>query len=59
MAARHLIDLGHTRLAELRGPMDIGNFVARHEGFRDACRDAGVELVDGLGFGVAPDPRGG
>ena len=40
MAARHLIELGHTRLAELRGPMDIGNFVARHEGFRDACRDA-------------------
>ena len=37
MAARHLIDLGHTRLAELRGPMDVGNFVARHEGFRDAC----------------------
>ena len=54
MAARHLIDLGHTRLAELRGPMDVGNFVARHEGFRDACSDAGVELVDGLGFGSTP-----
>ena len=54
MAARHLIDLGHTRLAELRGPMDIGNFVARHEGFRDACSDANVELVDGLGFGSRP-----
>ncbi|MET0911445.1 MAG: substrate-binding domain-containing protein, partial [Ilumatobacteraceae bacterium] len=54
MAARHLIDLGHTRLAELRGPMDIGNFVARHEGFRDACRDASVELVDGLSFGSRP-----
>ena len=54
MAARHLIELGHTRLAELRGPMDIGNFVARHEGFRDACNDAGVELVDGLGFGSRP-----
>ena len=54
MAARHLIDLGHTRLAELRGPVDIGNFVARHEGFRDACRDAGVDLVDGLGFASRP-----
>jgi LacI family transcriptional regulator len=54
MAARHLIDLGHTRLAELRGPMDIGNFVARHEGFRDACIDADVELVEGLGFGSTP-----
>jgi LacI family transcriptional regulator len=59
MAARHLIDLGHTRLAELRGPMDIGNFVARHEGFRDACRDANVELVDGLGFGSTPDSEEG
>lgn len=54
MAARHLIDLGHTRLAELRGPMDVGNFVARHEGFLHACRDAGVELVDVLGHGARP-----
>jgi LacI family transcriptional regulator len=54
LAARHLIDLGHSRLAELRGPMDVGNFVARHEGFRDACRDAGVELVDALGHGSRP-----
>jgi LacI family transcriptional regulator len=54
MAARHLIGLGHTQLAELRGPMDVGNFVARHEGFRDACRDAGVELVDGLGHAARP-----
>ena len=54
LAARHLIDLGHTRLAELRGPMDVGNFVARHEGFRDACKDAGVELIDALGYGSRP-----
>ena len=54
MAARHLIDLGHTRLAELRGPMDVGNFVARHEGFRDACRDAGVELVELPDYGSRP-----
>ena len=54
MAAGHLIALGHTRVAELRGPMDVGNFVARHEGFRDACKDAGVELVDALGYGSRP-----
>lgn len=59
MAARHLIDLGHTRLTELLGPMDIGNFVARHKGFRDACRDAGVELVDGRGFGSTPNREEG
>ena len=54
LAARHLIALGRTRLAEVRGPTDVGNFVARHEGFRDACRDAGVELVEGLGSGAVP-----
>lgn len=54
LAARHLIELGHRRLAELRGPDDIGNFVARHEGFRDACREAGVELLDSGGFGSVP-----
>ncbi len=54
LAARHLIELGHTRVAELRGPVDVGNFVARHEGFRDACKDAGVELVDALGYGSRP-----
>jgi LacI family transcriptional regulator len=59
MAARHLIELGHTRLAELRGPMDVGNFVARHEGFRDACGDAGAELVDGLGFASTPSREEG
>ncbi len=54
MAARHLIDLGHTRIAELRGPMDVGNFVARHEGFRDSCKDAGVELVELADYGSRP-----
>ena len=54
MAARHLVELGHTRLAELRGPMDVGNFVARHEGFRDACRDAGVALVEIPEYGARP-----
>jgi LacI family transcriptional regulator len=54
MAARHLVELGHTRLAELRGPMDVGNFVARHEGFRDACRDAGVAQVEIPEYGARP-----
>jgi LacI family transcriptional regulator len=46
MAARHLLALGHSRLVELRGPDDVGNFVARHEGFREVCREAGATLVD-------------
>lgn len=59
MAARHLIELGHTRLAQLRGPIDIGNFTARDEGFREACRDAGVELVADVGFGSIPNREEG
>lgn len=54
LAARHLIELGHRHIAQLRGPVDIGNFVARHEGFRDACHEAGVELLDDHGFGSVP-----
>lgn len=59
MAARHLVELGHTRLAQLRGPVDIGNFTARDEGFRDACRDAGVDVVADVGFGTIPNREEG
>ena len=45
LAARHLIELGHARVAELRGPNDVGNFASRHDGFTRECRDAGVEVV--------------
>lgn len=45
MAARHLLELGHTRIAELRGPADVGNFVARHQGFRDECEHHGADLI--------------
>lgn len=33
LAARHLVDLGHTLLAQLRGPMDVSSFSGRAEGF--------------------------
>ena len=33
LAARHLLELGHTVLAQLRGPMDIEAFSNRAEGF--------------------------
>lgn len=36
LAARHLMELGHRVLAELRGPADIDVFVKRTEGFRRA-----------------------
>ena len=54
LAARHLLHLGHTRLAELRGPDDVGNFVARHQGFSSACAEAGVSVVDLPEIGERP-----
>ena len=54
MAAHHLIAEGHTRLTELRGPDDVGNFVARHEGFQAACLEVGVEVIDLPEFGARP-----
>lgn len=45
LAARHLIDLGHRSLAQLRCAPDIGNFARREVGFSEACTSAGVEQV--------------
>lgn len=33
LAARHLVDLGHTHLAQIRGPMDVSSFQGRNDGF--------------------------
>lgn len=46
LAARHLAELGHTRVTELRGPGDVSNFMNRTEGFRHECDALGVELVE-------------
>lgn len=42
LAADHLAGLGHERIAQLRGPTDIGNFVRRAEGFSTRCRELGA-----------------
>jgi LacI family transcriptional regulator len=33
LAARHLVDLGHRRVAQLRGPGDVSSFIGRAAGF--------------------------
>ena len=48
MAAAHLIALGHRRLAYVRGYEGFTADVPRTEGFRDACRDAGIPAADTL-----------
>lgn len=45
MAAEHLIGLGHRRLVQLRGPVDVTPFLHRTRGFTAAVTDAGVEEV--------------
>lgn len=40
-AARHLVGLGHRRIAHLRGPGEIG--ALRLQGFQDCLREAGLD----------------
>jgi LacI family transcriptional regulator len=47
LAARHLLDLGHTRLAQLRGPSDVSSFADRGSGFSDAVGAGATEIEVG------------
>ncbi len=46
LAAQHLLDLGHTRFAQLEGPEDIWSFEGRAQGFRDTVHAAGAFCDD-------------
>jgi DNA-binding LacI/PurR family transcriptional regulator len=43
LAAEHLIELGHRRIAYVRGPLDIEAAQHRLDGFRSACDAAGMD----------------
>ena len=45
MAMRHLVELGHRRIAHLAGPQDLSTGVARLRAFRQALEDHGLEHV--------------
>jgi LacI family xylobiose transport system transcriptional regulator len=45
MATRHLIELGHTRIAAITGPEDMMCSHARIDGFRSAMNSAGLPIV--------------
>ncbi len=49
-ATRHLIELGHTRIAYLAGPMVSPASLERLEGYRRALREAGLVPDDRLVF---------
>ncbi|GAC1450854.1 MAG: LacI family DNA-binding transcriptional regulator [Pseudarthrobacter sp.] len=42
MAVQHLIDLGHTRIGHVSGPMEWFDAAERVEGWREALADAGL-----------------
>jgi LacI family transcriptional regulator len=44
LAARHLISLGHQRIAHIAGPQDTSTGRARYEGFLSAMAEAGLEV---------------
>jgi LacI family transcriptional regulator len=49
LAARHLLSLGHRRVAQLAGPADIDTFVRRAAGFSAEVAAAGVREVRVVG----------
>lgn len=44
LATQHLIQMGHTRLAAIAGPLKLTNAVERLRGFRRALNEAGIEI---------------
>ena len=48
LATRHLIDLGHGRIAHISGPVDWYQAQARSHGWAEAMRAAGLEVSEPL-----------
>lgn len=48
MATRHLIELGHTRIAAITGPEDMMCSLARLDGYRSAMNTAGLPIDNAL-----------
>jgi LacI family transcriptional regulator, galactose operon repressor len=45
LAAAHLLDLGHRRVAQLRGPADVSSFVDRGRGFTETIATAAITEI--------------
>lgn len=58
IATKHLIDLGHRRIAMLTGTEEISTSSPRFHGYRDALADAGITIDEALivqsGFNMEP-----
>jgi LacI family transcriptional regulator len=58
-AVRHLVSLGHKRIAFLGGFHDTAVFSERHAGYRDALAEAGIAIDNDLVISSAPSRAGG
>jgi LacI family transcriptional regulator, galactose operon repressor len=58
LAVAHLVQRGHTRIAEVGGPQDLSTGLHRHEGFLSALAEHGLE-PEYVGFGDAFTEREG
>lgn len=45
LVAEHFAGLGHRRVAQLLGPVDVANFPRRDIGFTAGCDEAGIEQI--------------
>jgi LacI family transcriptional regulator len=59
LAAEHLTELGHVRIAELVGPLDVKPFADRHIGFRRYLAERGIRPVELRQHAVHPIPSEG
>ncbi|HSW42103.1 MAG TPA: LacI family DNA-binding transcriptional regulator [Patescibacteria group bacterium] len=59
LATAHLVQLGHRRIAYVRGAPSFSADVPRLEGFRLACRDAGLPVADTPEIAGDGQPEGG
>jgi LacI family transcriptional regulator len=61
LAMRHLVDLGHRRIAVIRGPDEMFDSEPRWQGIRDEAHAAGLQLDNRLVFQLPNqvDPRSG
>lgn len=46
LAAEHLLEHGHRRIAQLSGPRDISNFLERGDGFRERLQERGIVAIE-------------
>lgn len=47
-AVKHLLDLGHTRIAAIMGPLDTPSTLERLQGYKQALLEAGLEIDESL-----------